>query len=105
MMEAVQSSETLVNLYQSTRRYSPEDSHLQGDKHYRSVKSVEFLDQMNKCKVLKKDCLPWSLYCRCNADQSFFTFLLRWRTDTKRVGRSDKCNRLDIFESNSRMST
>jgi hypothetical protein len=28
MMEAVQTSETLGNSYQSTRRYNPEDSHL-----------------------------------------------------------------------------
>jgi hypothetical protein len=28
MMEAVQTSQTLVNSYQSTRRYNPEDSHL-----------------------------------------------------------------------------
>jgi hypothetical protein len=28
MIEAVQTSETLVNWYQSTRRYNPEDSHL-----------------------------------------------------------------------------
>jgi hypothetical protein len=28
LMEAVQTSETLVNSYQSTRRYNPEDSHL-----------------------------------------------------------------------------
>jgi hypothetical protein len=30
-MEAVQTSETLVNSHQSTRRYNPEDSHLQED--------------------------------------------------------------------------
>jgi hypothetical protein len=29
MMEAVQTSETLVNSYQSTRHYKPEDNHLQ----------------------------------------------------------------------------
>jgi hypothetical protein len=29
MMAAVQTSETLVNSYQSTRRYNPEDGHLQ----------------------------------------------------------------------------
>jgi hypothetical protein len=29
MMELVQTSETVVNFYQSTRRYNPEDSHLQ----------------------------------------------------------------------------
>jgi hypothetical protein len=28
MMEAERTSETLVNLYQTTRRYNPEDSHL-----------------------------------------------------------------------------
>jgi hypothetical protein len=28
MMEAVSTSETLVNFYQTTRRYSPEDSNL-----------------------------------------------------------------------------
>jgi hypothetical protein len=28
MMEAVRTSETLVNFYQTTRRYNPEDSHL-----------------------------------------------------------------------------
>jgi hypothetical protein len=28
MMEAVRTSETLLNSYQSTRRYNPEDSHL-----------------------------------------------------------------------------
>jgi hypothetical protein len=31
-MEAVQTSETLVNLIQSTRRYIPEDSHLHAGK-------------------------------------------------------------------------
>jgi hypothetical protein len=29
MMEAAGTSETLVNFYQTTRRYNPEDSHLQ----------------------------------------------------------------------------
>jgi hypothetical protein len=29
MMEAARTSETLVNFYQTTRLYSPEDSHLQ----------------------------------------------------------------------------
>jgi hypothetical protein len=28
MMEAAKTSETLVNFYQTTRRYNPEDSHL-----------------------------------------------------------------------------
>jgi hypothetical protein len=28
MMEATRTSETLVNFYQTTRRYNPEDSHL-----------------------------------------------------------------------------
>jgi hypothetical protein len=29
MMEAARTSETMVNFYQTTRRYNPEDSHLQ----------------------------------------------------------------------------
>jgi hypothetical protein len=29
MMEAARTSETLVNFYQTTRHYNPEDSHLQ----------------------------------------------------------------------------
>jgi hypothetical protein len=28
MMEAARTSETLVNFYQTTRRYNPEDSHV-----------------------------------------------------------------------------
>jgi hypothetical protein len=28
MLEAARTSETLVNIYQTTRRYNPEDSHL-----------------------------------------------------------------------------
>jgi hypothetical protein len=28
MMEAARTSETLVNVYQNTRRYNPEDSHI-----------------------------------------------------------------------------
>jgi hypothetical protein len=28
MMEAARTAETLVNFYQTTRRYNPEDSHL-----------------------------------------------------------------------------
>jgi hypothetical protein len=34
MMEAGRSSETLVNLYQTTRRYNPEDSHLSLEEFY-----------------------------------------------------------------------
>jgi hypothetical protein len=33
MMEAARSSETLVNFYQTTRRYNPEDSHVRTNRH------------------------------------------------------------------------
>jgi hypothetical protein len=33
MMEAARTSETLVNFYQTTRRYNPEDSHLHTYSH------------------------------------------------------------------------
>jgi hypothetical protein len=44
MMEAGSTSETLVNFYQTTRRYNPEDSHLSAS-----------TDQLSDCKLLKKD--------------------------------------------------
>jgi hypothetical protein len=34
MMKAATTSETLVNFYQTTRRYNPEDSHL---RHYQNI--------------------------------------------------------------------
>jgi hypothetical protein len=41
MMEAARTSETLVNFYQTTRRYNPEDSHLH----------TSFLIMANNCKL------------------------------------------------------
>jgi hypothetical protein len=40
MMEAARTSETLVNFYQTTRRYNPEDSHL---RHHRREKLKSYL--------------------------------------------------------------
>jgi hypothetical protein len=50
MMEAVQTSETSVNLYQSTRRYNPEDGHLHSHrpenlKSYLEKKMIEIIDR------------------------------------------------------------
>jgi hypothetical protein len=44
MMEAARTSETLVNFYQTTRRYNPEDSHLRTH-HHENLKSY-FLNQL-----------------------------------------------------------
>jgi hypothetical protein len=41
MMEAARTSETLVNFYQTTRRYNPEDSHLRTA--VRTSKSTTFI--------------------------------------------------------------
>jgi hypothetical protein len=38
MMEAARTSETLVNFYQTTRHYNPEDSHLHTH-HHENLKS------------------------------------------------------------------
>jgi hypothetical protein len=35
-MEAARTSETLVNFYQTTRRYNPEDSHLPNFTNFKS---------------------------------------------------------------------
>jgi hypothetical protein len=43
MMEAARTSETLVNFYQTTRRYNPEDSHLlpmRSDFHHTSPQGI-----------------------------------------------------------------
>jgi hypothetical protein len=41
MMEAARTSEMLVNCYQTTRRYNPEDSHLH-TRHCENLKSYYF---------------------------------------------------------------
>jgi hypothetical protein len=41
MMEVARASETLVNFYQTTRRYNPEDSHLRTHRH-ENLKSYNF---------------------------------------------------------------
>jgi hypothetical protein len=41
-MEAASTSETLVNFYQTTRRYNPEDSHLHA-RHRENLKSHQVL--------------------------------------------------------------
>jgi hypothetical protein len=41
MMEAAMTSETLVNFYQTTRRYSPEESHLRTHRR-ENLKSYQF---------------------------------------------------------------
>jgi hypothetical protein len=41
MMEAARTSETLVNFYQTTRRYNPEDSHLPVNSLLNKIKLIE----------------------------------------------------------------
>jgi hypothetical protein len=41
MMEAARTSETLVNFYQTTRRYNPEDSHLRPHRR-ENLKSYDY---------------------------------------------------------------
>jgi hypothetical protein len=47
MMEAARTSETLVNFYQTTRCYSPEDSHLHTH-HHENLKS--YIHVLNICQ-------------------------------------------------------
>jgi hypothetical protein len=42
MMEAVSTSETLLNCYQTTRRYNPEDSHLLNIRRHFKIKHPDF---------------------------------------------------------------
>jgi hypothetical protein len=47
MMEAVSTSETSVNFYQTTRRYNPEDSHL----HIRRRENLKSNVLISLCRV------------------------------------------------------
>jgi hypothetical protein len=56
MMEAARTSETLVNFYQSTQRYNPEDSHLRTHRreNLKSCKEKLALYQtLKKCNFLE----------------------------------------------------
>jgi hypothetical protein len=54
MMEAARTSETLVNFYQTTRRYNPEDSHL------RTHRRENLRSNYNSIKILQIHPLPFS---------------------------------------------
>jgi hypothetical protein len=62
MMEAVQTSETLVNSYQSARRYNPEDSHL--DK--RSLQFIPVFLQISAGLYVKE----FTMFCCFSASPS-----------------------------------
>jgi hypothetical protein len=53
MMEAASTSEMLVNFYQTTQRYNPEDSHLhiRRRENFKSYKSVPSSDQWHSSKL------------------------------------------------------
>jgi hypothetical protein len=50
MMEAARTSETLVNFYQTTRRYNPEDSHLRSHRR-ENLKSYLQTSLMKKADI------------------------------------------------------
>jgi hypothetical protein len=64
MMEAARSSETLVNFYQTTRRYNPEDSRLRTNRRENlksySIKDSELLDYLSGYQLITKGSAQWS---------------------------------------------
>jgi hypothetical protein len=61
MMEAVQTSDKLVNLYHCTWRYNPEDSHLRT-----MVMSIRRLGNEEDASYIMCDVLQLILYRLCN---------------------------------------
>jgi hypothetical protein len=47
MMEAARTSETLVNFYQTTRLYNPEDSHLRTHRRENLKSNIDFFTVVN----------------------------------------------------------
>jgi hypothetical protein len=58
MMEAVQTSETLVNSYQSTWCYNPEDSHLHSHRHENLKSHLTLNLRLTSLKRLTASLLP-----------------------------------------------
>jgi hypothetical protein len=65
-MEAARTSETLVNFYQTTRRYNPEDSHLHTHRR-ENLKSYLAID------ILEEAAFPYSSILTTYIVKSFLT--------------------------------
>jgi hypothetical protein len=66
MMEASRTSETLVNFYQTARRYNPEDSHIRKSEGYKPLGrhrntpiSEENMDLKKKENLQVYECASW----------------------------------------------
>jgi hypothetical protein len=57
MMEAASTSEMLINFYQPTQHYNPEDSHLH---------ELTFIQNLRGEKYLTSDRIRDALHCVCN---------------------------------------
>jgi hypothetical protein len=70
MMYAVSTSETSVNLYQTTRRNIPEDTHLH-------LQSILTMIHCNQCKWISVPCPPLSKEQNVSETGSVFIFVLK----------------------------
>jgi hypothetical protein len=57
MMEAARTSETLVNFYQTTQCYNPEDSHLHGGRYFFQLAYI-----LKQLRLDQKDLSFWARY-------------------------------------------
>jgi hypothetical protein len=67
MMEAARTSETLVNFYQTTRRYNPEDSHLRT--HRRENQKSYGVDSVFSSNPKKRKLPQMSIYKKPKVNQ------------------------------------
>jgi hypothetical protein len=58
MMEAARTSKTLINFYQTTRRYNPEDSHLRTHRR-ENLKSYFDINYILYWRILRKTAAPF----------------------------------------------
>jgi hypothetical protein len=69
MMEAARTSETLVNFYQTTRHYNPEDSHLRTHRreNLKSYFLFFVLQSVSRANTVSVNLSPLAYCCAFNA--------------------------------------
>jgi hypothetical protein len=98
MMEAARASETMVNFYQTTRRYNPEDSHLRTHRR-ENLKSNDLHDLFSfpdNIRVTKSRRMRWAGHHREGERRNIY--ILIGKCERKRPVERQRCNGKDYIK-------